>query len=67
MFMDDLESIRWCREQIEAPKPLSNELRLEAMKGLIEGAGWEKFIARKFNQEKRFGLDGCEILVPGMD
>lgn len=27
---------------------------------------FENFLARKFSSEKRFGLEGCEILIPAM-
>lgn len=27
---------------------------------------FEAFLARKFSSEKRFGLEGCEILIPAM-
>ena len=27
---------------------------------------FEDFLARKWTSEKRFGLEGCEILIPGL-
>lgn len=27
---------------------------------------FEAFLARKWSSEKRFGLEGCEILIPAM-
>lgn len=27
---------------------------------------FESFLARKYSSEKRFGLEGCEILIPAM-
>lgn len=27
---------------------------------------FEAFLAKKFSSEKRFGLEGCEILIPAM-
>jgi 2-oxoglutarate dehydrogenase E1 component len=33
---------------------------------LIWSESFEKFIANKYPNEKRFGLEGCEALVPGM-
>jgi len=33
---------------------------------LIWSESFEKFIASKYPNEKRFGLEGCESLVPGM-
>lgn len=33
---------------------------------LIWSESFEKFIASKYPNEKRFGLEGCEALIPGM-
>lgn len=33
---------------------------------LIWSESFEKFIASKYPNEKRFGLEGCESLIPGM-
>ena len=27
---------------------------------------FEEFLAKKWSSEKRFGLEGCEVLVPAM-
>ena len=27
---------------------------------------FEDFLAKKFTSEKRFGLEGCEVLIPAM-
>jgi 2-oxoglutarate dehydrogenase E1 component len=27
---------------------------------------FEEFLAKKWSSEKRFGLEGCEVLIPGM-
>ena len=33
---------------------------------LTRSHGFEAFLAKKFSSEKRFGLEGCEILIPAM-
>ena len=33
---------------------------------LIWSESFEKFMANKYPNEKRFGLEGCESLIPGM-
>ena len=36
------------------------------MQWLTEGDHFEGYFAKKFNTTKRFGLEGCESLIPGM-
>jgi 2-oxoglutarate dehydrogenase complex dehydrogenase (E1) component-like enzyme len=33
---------------------------------LIWSDSFERFVATKYPNEKRFGLEGCESLIPGM-
>ena len=37
------------------------------MNRLIEAEGFEKYLAKKYVGTKRFGLDGCEALIPAME
>ncbi len=58
----------WIRERIEIPNPWSysqNEKRV-ILDRLIWSDSFERFIASKYPNEKRFGLEGCESLIPGM-
>lgn len=32
----------------------------------ISNSRFEAFLAKKFSSEKRFGLEGCEIMIPAM-
>ncbi|GFS24520.1 2-oxoglutarate dehydrogenase, mitochondrial [Elysia marginata] len=36
------------------------------MARLIRSTRFEEFLARKWSSEKRFGLEGCEVLIPAM-
>jgi 2-oxoglutarate dehydrogenase E1 component len=58
----------WIRERIEIPQQWKYER--EEKKMILDRTMWselfEKFIASKYPNEKRFGLEGCESLVPGM-
>eukprot|EP01050_Picozoa_sp_SAG11_P003604 SAG11_NODE_208_length_12354_cov_19.490167_4_plen_101_part_00 len=36
------------------------------MRRLIEAHTFETFLGTKFANDKRFGLEGCETLIPGM-
>jgi len=58
----------WIRERIEIPNPWSysqNEKRV-ILDRLIWSDSFERFIASKYPNEKRFGLEGAESLIPGM-
>lgn len=33
---------------------------------LINHIRFEEFLARKWSAEKRFGLEGCEVLIPSL-
>lgn len=62
------EECDWIRERIEVPKPWNytvDEKRM-ILDRLIWSESFEKFIANKYPNEKRFGLEGCEALIPGM-
>ena len=35
-----------------------------ALKRVIRATKFEEFLAKKWSSEKRFGLEGCEVLIP---
>jgi 2-oxoglutarate dehydrogenase E1 component len=53
---------------VEIPKPWNYTLEENRMilDRLIWSNSFEKYIASKYPNEKRFGLEGCEALIPGM-
>jgi 2-oxoglutarate dehydrogenase E1 component len=60
----------WIQERIEGPdKEISftREGRRAILNKLIEAEGFEKFCDVKFTGTKRFGLDGAESLIPGLE
>ncbi|XP_066940532.1 2-oxoglutarate dehydrogenase-like, mitochondrial isoform X2 [Macrobrachium rosenbergii] len=68
MFINSLEQCNWIRQKFETPgvmhmEPQEKRLLLAR---LTRSHGFEAFLARKFSSEKRFGLEGCEILIPAM-
>ncbi|TFK23427.1 oxoglutarate dehydrogenase, partial [Coprinopsis marcescibilis] len=68
VHIPDKEQCDWIRERIEVPKPWNytvDEKRM-ILDRLIWSESFEKFIASKYPNEKRFGLEGCEALIPGM-
>jgi 2-oxoglutarate dehydrogenase E1 component len=64
----DREQCDWIRERVEIPSQW--KYTTEEKRMILDRTMWselfEKFIASKYPNEKRFGLEGCESLVPGM-
>ncbi|KAK7469427.1 2-oxoglutarate dehydrogenase E1 component [Stygiomarasmius scandens] len=68
VHIPDKDQCDWIRERVEIPKPWNytvDEKRM-ILDRLIWSESFEKFIASKYPNEKRFGLEGCESLIPGM-
>lgn len=70
MHIADPEQRKWIRERIEKqafePKFNADEKRALLSK-LIEAEGFEQFLDTKYKGVKRFGLDGGEALIPGLE
>ncbi|XP_066904254.1 2-oxoglutarate dehydrogenase complex component E1 isoform X3 [Halyomorpha halys] len=68
MFINSLEQCNWIRQKMETPGVMkidANQKRL-ILARLTRATGFEAFLARKYSSEKRFGLEGAEILIPAM-
>lgn len=39
---------------------------VQVLRWLLAAQGFEQFLSRKFPASKRFGLEGCEALLPGL-
>ncbi|KAI3398166.1 hypothetical protein diail_9788 [Diaporthe ilicicola] len=68
IHIPDREKCDWLRERIEVPKPFtySHDEKRRILDRLIWSSSFEAFLATKYPNDKRFGLEGCETLVPGM-
>lgn len=68
MYINNHGKCNWIREQFEAPGTgnLSGEEKKRTLKRLIRATRFEEFLAKKWTAEKRFGLEGCEVLIPAM-
>lgn len=68
MHILDREKCNWIRERIELadPVPFSKEKKTQIFDRLVYADGLERFLESKFNTAKRFGLEGCESLIPGL-
>ncbi|GFO12435.1 2-oxoglutarate dehydrogenase, mitochondrial, partial [Plakobranchus ocellatus] len=68
MFINNLQQADWIRRKFETPgiMQFGAEERRMLMARLIRSTRFEEFLARKWSSEKRFGLEGCEVLIPAM-
>ncbi|XP_065826622.1 2-oxoglutarate dehydrogenase complex component E1-like isoform X2 [Oscarella lobularis] len=68
MFINDKEKCDWIREKFESPRgdAMSSEDRRRLITRLIRSTRFEEFLAKKWPSEKRFGLEGCEVLIPAL-
>lgn len=64
----DRKQCDWLRTKFEVPVKFKygKEEKLSILDRLLWSDHFEKFVATKFPSEKRFGLEGCESLIPGM-
>jgi 2-oxoglutarate dehydrogenase E1 component len=70
MHISNPQQKAWIQERIEGPdKEISftPEGKRAIMQKLVEADGFEKFCDVKFTGTKRFGLDGAEALIPGLE
>jgi len=66
----NLEEKNWLQKTVESGKiypQLSKEEKLNVLKRLTEVEGFEKFAHRIFVGQKRFSIEGLDMLVPLMD
>jgi len=65
------EQKTWIRERIRQhfvnPEPIANEKKKELLLKLIEAEQFEKFLHTKYLGQKRFSLEGCEVIIPLLD
>ncbi|CDS37066.1 2 oxoglutarate dehydrogenase [Echinococcus multilocularis] len=68
MFINDLKKCDWLRRHFETPgvTKLSAEERKLLLYRLTHACKFEEYLAKKWSSEKRFGVEGCEVLIPAM-
>jgi len=68
MHINNFDQITWLREKLESPGALElddDEKRM-CLARISRASGFEAFLAKKWTAEKRFGLEGVEMLIPAM-
>lgn len=68
IHIPDREQCDWLRQRIEVPNPYKydHDEKRRILDRLIWGTSFESFLATKYPNDKRFGLEGGETLIPGM-
>ncbi|KAJ5756307.1 Dehydrogenase E1 component [Penicillium manginii] len=68
IHIPDRKPCDWIRDRFEIPEPFKYSVddKRRILDRLIWSSSFESFLATKFPNDKRFGLEGCETLVPGM-
>ena len=68
IHIPDRKSCEWIRDRFEIPQPYkySVDEKRRILDRLIWSYSFESFLATKFPNDKRFGLEGGESLVPAM-
>ncbi|KAK5797712.1 hypothetical protein VI817_004003 [Penicillium citrinum] len=68
IHIPDRKPCDWIRDRFEIPEPFQYSVddKRRILDRLIWSSSFESFLATKFPNDKRFGLEGCETLVPGM-
>ena len=70
MHISDPAEKAWMQERIEGPDKeitFTKEGKRAILNKLVEAEGFEKFCDLRFRGTKRFGLDGAEAMVPGLE
>ena len=68
MHIPEREKCNWIRARVETADPpaYSLEKKMNILDRLTWSERFESFLANKYTAAKRFGLEGCEALIPGM-
>ncbi|CAE8687948.1 unnamed protein product, partial [Polarella glacialis] len=68
MHILDRKRCNWIRQRVECPTFLhaDRDQMLKVYERLCYSDGFERFLGDKFKNTKRFGLDGGEAVIPGL-
>lgn len=68
MHIPNVQQIEWIQSKFERPGVMNftNDQKILIFQRLTRATGFEAFLQKKFPSEKRFGLEGCEILIPAL-
>jgi 2-oxoglutarate dehydrogenase E1 component len=68
MHINDRAKCDWIRSQFEPPgvMAMTEKDKKRLLARLVRSTRFEEFLASKWTSEKRFGLEGCEVLIPAL-
>merc|ERR1719192_1080505 len=68
MHISNFDEVNWIRKKLETPDglTLTHDEKRVLLARISRSSGFEGFLAKKFSSEKRFGLEGLEMLIPCM-
>jgi 2-oxoglutarate dehydrogenase E1 component len=69
-YIPDSRVRMWLHEEMETTAncpQFSRDEKIHILTKLAQSVGFEKFLHKKYTGQKRFSLEGCEALVPGLD
>jgi len=68
-YINDYDTCMWVQKEFETLQELTLSIseRKRILEKLNEGVIFEKFLHTKYIGQKRFGLDGGESTIPGLD
>jgi len=68
IHIPDRDECEWLRSRLEIPNPHRYNIddKRRILDRLIWSSSFEAFLAAKYPNDKRFGLEGGESLIPGM-
>jgi multifunctional 2-oxoglutarate metabolism enzyme len=68
MHIQEPDQKRWIQERVEvAPTSVTTDERMRILHKLNQAESFETFLHTKYVGQKRFGLEGCESLIPLLD
>ena len=68
--LEDPHKVRWLWSQVESgvhSQPLPTDERIQLLKRLSQVEGLERFLNRSYLGQKRFSIEGTDMLVPMLD
>lgn len=65
MHIPNMDEVNWIKRRLEtAPFALTTDDEIEIFEWLVKAELFEHFLAKKFPGAKRFGIEGCDALIP---